>query len=75
MPLIDLSRLSKHYLVHVRCTNCGNIQDLKIPKGEKKEDYLDKGECEHCGCIGVLVLRQTEKNQPKKETKTKVLWE
>jgi formate dehydrogenase maturation protein FdhE len=60
MSLIDFSKLSRSYIVRVSCANCGQLQDLKIPKGERKEQYLKKGICETCGCDNVLVLREEE---------------
>ena|GEM_PF-3492224 len=73
MPLIDLSRLSKSYMVRASCTNCGHLQDLKIPKGERKEQFLKKGVCENCGCDNVLVLREDEikREEEEKEMKKK----
>jgi formate dehydrogenase maturation protein FdhE len=84
MPLIDLSRLNKYYTIRVSCTNCGHLQDLKVPKGERKEQFLKKGVCESCGCDNVLVLREEEikreeaerkkQNEEEKPKKTKILW-
>ena len=80
MPLIDFNKLSKSYVVRVSCTNCGQLQDLKIPKGERKEQYMKKGVCETCGCDNVLVLREdeikreeAEKKKSKKEKST-IIW-
>jgi len=71
MALIDLNKLNKNYLVHVSCTNCGQIQELKIPKGEKKEQYLQKGKCENCGCYEVLILRADEIKKELEENERK----
>lgn len=71
MPLIDLNRLSKYYTVRVSCTNCHHLQELKIPKGERKDQFLKKGVCENCGCDNVLVLREDEIKQEEAEKKRK----
>jgi len=46
---------------------------LKIPKGERKEQFLKKGVCENCGCDNVLVLREDEikREEEEKEMKKK----
>jgi len=60
-------------MVRASCTNCGHLQDLKIPKGERKEQFLKKGVCENCGCDNVLVLREDEikREEEEKEMKKK----
>lgn len=74
MPLLDFNRMNKCYQVRVRCTNCGQIQDLKVPKGERKEQFLKNGKCEVCGCVEVLVLREGELDKEKeKEDKEKMI--
>lgn len=72
----DLSKkFGKHYMVSVKCSNCGTIQDCKIPRGELKEKYLkDGGICENCGCIGVLKLREEEVKKRRDNDREK-LWE
>jgi len=43
------------YIIKVRCTNCGVINNIPIPKGIKwlawfKGQDLDSFLCENCGC-------------------------
>ena len=71
MPLIDLNKLSKTYSVRVSCSNCNHMQELRIPKGERKDQFIKKGVCENCGCDNVLVLRE-EEIKKEEETRKKV---
>jgi transcription elongation factor Elf1 len=51
-PNSTVSR-SKTYEALVRCTNCGAMVTLQIPKGTTEEDYLAKNKnmvCPNCGC-------------------------
>ena len=59
MPLIDLRKLGKFYTVRVKCANCHEIQESRIPKGELINDYLnsEKALCSNCGCA-TLELRK-----------------
>ena len=66
MPLIDLRGLNKYYQIRVRCTNCNQVQDLKVPKGETKERFLKDGKCDNCGCVDVLILRENDNREKKK---------
>jgi hypothetical protein len=59
------------------------MQELRVPKGERKDQFLKKGVCDNCGCDNVLVLREDEikreeekKKQEEKEkrVKAKVVW-
>lgn len=58
----DLGRkMGKHYVIRVKCKNCGFIQEANIPKGEVKESYLKgSGICSNCGVVGMLQLREQE---------------
>ncbi len=38
------------YPVNTRCDNCGNYQDVKIPRGTKTGEFFDKAVCPSCGC-------------------------
>lgn len=46
-----MDRFKKWYLVKVRCYNCGNTQDCKVPKGSTIDTYLktEAAQCENCG--------------------------
>lgn len=57
MTLLD--KLKKVYLAKAICSNCGWLQDIRIPKGFTFERYI-KNEacvCENCGCA---TLRKPE---------------
>lgn len=68
MPLIDLKKLGKFYTVRVKCTNCHELQELRIPKGELVNIYLnsDNAICSTCGCA-TLELRKESGKEVKKD--------
>ena len=73
-------RLSKVYKVRVVCSNCGEFQELRIPKGEKVKEYVESeaAKCENCGCDS-LRLKETKKEiepepEKKKDFKAKSTW-
>ena len=38
------------YKIDKVCWNCGESNDLIIPKGVPIEEFLDKRNCDKCGC-------------------------
>jgi len=44
-------RFKKWYQIKVRCYNCGNTQDCKVPKGITIDNHLrtEAATCENCG--------------------------
>jgi len=64
MPLINLRGLGKFYRVRVKCNNCGEIQELSIPKGETVANYMkdERAICSLCGC-NTLELKKGDKNE------------
>ena len=64
MPLINLRGLGKNYRVRVKCNNCGEIQELSIPKGETVDNYMkdERAICTLCGC-NTLELKRGDKNE------------
>ena len=67
MPLINLRGLSKIYKVRAKCSNCGEIQELSIPKGETVNNYMkdDRAVCLVCGC-NTLELKKGDKDETRK---------
>ncbi len=63
MPLINFRGLGKNYRVRSKCNNCGEIQELSIPKGETVENYMkdERAICSLCGC-NELQLKRGDKN-------------
>lgn len=45
-------KLGKFYRVKVTCDNCGESQELKIPKGKRITEFIasEDATCENCGC-------------------------
>ena len=41
---------SNSYMAEARCVNCGNDQELKIPKGNIAVSKAGKIKCKDCGC-------------------------
>jgi len=66
MPLINLRGLGKNYRIKVRCSNCGEIQELSIPKGNTVDVYMkdERAICSLCGC-NTLILKKGDKNENK----------
>lgn len=62
MPLIDFRKLIKVYYVKVRCTNCGELQDLRIPKGKQINEYIksEGAVCQVCQCQTLRRLREEQ---------------
>ena len=62
MPLINLRGLGKNYRVRVKCTNCGEIQELSIPKGNTVDNYMkdERAICSFCGC-NTLEIKKGDK--------------
>lgn len=50
MTLFD--DLKKVYAIQVKCENCGERFELKIPKGKTIDAYLksEACSCKNCGC-------------------------
>lgn len=47
----ELEEREGHYIVGVRCHNCGEaIGNVYIPIGIVKNVYLSGEDCEYCGC-------------------------
>jgi hypothetical protein len=71
MPLIDLRKLGKSYTVRVKCTNCHEIQELRIPKGERVDTYLnsEKALCSNCGCATLELRKEMGKEEKDGEKK------
>lgn len=67
MPLIDFRKLNKSYRVRVKCTNCNEIQELNIPKGETVQTFIDgdRALCNVCGC-NTLELKKADNKTIKK---------
>jgi formate dehydrogenase maturation protein FdhE len=64
MPLINLRGLGRRYRVRVKCTNCGEIQELSVPKGETIANYIkdERAICTLCGC-NTLELKRSNGHQ------------
>lgn len=56
MTLFD--SLRKVYNVPVRCSNCEQKFELKIPKGKTIEEFLKSqaSSCENCGCATLVKI-------------------
>jgi len=69
MPLINLRGLGKRYKVRVKCNNCGEIQELSVPKGETIINYIkdERAVCILCGC-NTLELKKSN-GQPEESKK------
>lgn len=54
--------IRKVYRVNGQCTNCGDFQEISIPKGITVEEYLKSiaSKCNNCGC-STLRLHKIEK--------------
>jgi len=68
MPLIDLKKfgkMGKFYRVRVKCDNCGELQELSIPKGETIKTYIedDRAVCLNCGCNTLSVKKGERVNE------------
>jgi hypothetical protein len=45
---------AKNYFAEVRCNNCGERQDISVPKGTRVDQVLKDFECQNCKCAGTL---------------------
>lgn len=63
MPLIDFKKLNKSYRVRVKCSNCNEIQELSIPKGEQVQNFIDseRALCCICGCNTLQIKKADNK--------------
>jgi len=61
MPLLDFKKFNRGYRARVKCTNCNEIQELNIPKGETVKNYIesDRALCTTCGC-NTLELKKAD---------------
>jgi hypothetical protein len=68
MPLIDLGKLSKFYKVRVKCTNCGEIKELSVPKGNTIAGFIkdERALCNNCGCNTLELKKGDKTNESKK---------
>jgi rRNA maturation protein Nop10 len=50
MTLID--NIRKRYAVQAKCSNCGEVQEISIPKGITIDNFFKdgNGKCISCGC-------------------------
>jgi len=50
------------YIVKLKCSNCGFLNDTKVPKGTPVEDFIKTGsfKCFNCGCITQPTEYQTK---------------
>lgn len=64
MPLFNLKSLGKFYRIRVKCSNCGEIQELNIPKGNTVKSYMEdeRAVCSSCGC-NTLQIKKGDKNE------------
>lgn len=70
MSLID--NITKTYSAQAKCTNCFNIQDVRIPKGVTVENYFkESGKCNSCGCR-TLIKFEAQKINPEKNKVGKI---
>jgi transcription elongation factor Elf1 len=67
MTLMDIMNKGKKYKIQVRCKNCGEVQEVSVPKGITIEDYFKQGmgKCENCGCSTLEHLKSFLENTDK----------
>ena len=59
MTLMDNILNLKKYKIQVRCKNCGEVQEVSVPKGITIEHYFKEGmgKCSNCGCATLEHLK------------------
>jgi len=50
------------YVVKLKCSNCGFLNDTKIPKGITVEEFIKTGsfKCDNCSCVSKPEEYQTK---------------
>jgi transcription elongation factor Elf1 len=57
MTLMDV--LKKKYVIQARCSNCGEVQEISVPKGITINNFFKDGmgKCLNCGCSSLEHLK------------------
>lgn len=61
--------MRKKYTAKAKCSNCGAIQEVKIPKGITIEEFFEGelGKCDRCDCASLEQLKGKALSQQEKE--------
>ncbi len=58
MALLD--KFKKTYSLNVKCSNCGGISIMKIPKGLRIDEYKKDAICDTCGCSELASISESK---------------
>lgn len=59
------SKAKKFYVTTVHCVNCGAVTELRIPKGQTADYYIQSAQavCPSCGCSTLKKFMMSGKSQ------------